>query len=217
MYPDCSHFPVLPCPPPPLWPRLSQNLKIKSIIKDYKRKNKSSMRYLYTQWSVVKLWVACPLSRTESFPSHTPTRILQCGKPASTSISHFIRVLFNSSSLGCCPLWVVGVEVGEVGVVTEVFHICPSQLHLQSLISLQISLLFTVGRNTGHRLLQDFWQQNRPLTQTQPSETSWTVDISLASGGSTGHSHQYVREEGSMGRGHPHEFRLQYRLQTGLQ
>lgn len=134
MYPDCSYITVISCPPPPMWLPLPPNLNIKKVIKDYKRKNKFSVCYPYTHWSTVKLWVACPLSRTESFPSHTPTWILQCGEPALTSISCFIKVLLNCFLFRLLPF--VGGWGGGRGSHRSLPHL--SLLCLQSLIFLQI-------------------------------------------------------------------------------
>lgn len=138
--------------------------------------------------------MAFPLSRIESFPSHTRTRILQCGEPASTSISRFIRVLLNCFLFKLLPF--VGGWGGGRGGHRSLPHLFLSTASaIIDILADVASLLFTGGRNTGHRLPHVFWQQNRPLNQTQPPETNWTVDISLVSGGSTGHSHQYVMEE----------------------
>lgn len=141
------------------------------------------MWYPYSFWSVT-LWVAFPLSRIESFPSHTRTRILQCGEPASTSISHFIRVLFNCFLFRLLP-FVGGWGEGRGGHRSLPHLSLSTASAIIDILADVASLLFTGGRNTGHRLPHVFWQQNRPLTQTQPSETNWTVDISLASAQAT--------------------------------
>lgn len=63
------------------------------------------------------------------------------------------------------------------------------------------SLLFTVSRNMDHEPPDGFQKQLRPWTwllaavgtrtQTRPQEVLWTMNITMVSGGSAGHSDQH--------------------------
>jgi hypothetical protein len=59
MHSDNNPFPHVPCHPPiGMHPKRS-------------KKEKYTFCYLYSQWSVVKLLLHCPVNMTESFPSHS--------------------------------------------------------------------------------------------------------------------------------------------------
>lgn len=51
-------------------------------------RTKFSLYYLYTHWSMVKLLVACPLKKTESFLTPTHTEAINCGELTSASVSN---------------------------------------------------------------------------------------------------------------------------------
>ena len=81
-HPNHIHLPVFPGPTPlPLWPPSSQNKKQKKtkkkIYKRNKKKYRPSLCCPYTHWNMVKLPVASPLQKSESFSTHTPTRSQQ--------------------------------------------------------------------------------------------------------------------------------------------
>lgn len=76
MYPNHSPFPELSCLLSTLGTSPTKEVKDKSNFKKEKREREKkesprSVCYLYTLWSVVEFLVAFPLSRTESFLSHT--------------------------------------------------------------------------------------------------------------------------------------------------
>lgn len=76
-------------------PHLCDPLYTKEKRKINKNKIKSNLWFLYMHWSMIKLSVAFPLNRTESFPSCTHTRSHQLWR-ANISI---LITLFKSSFL----------------------------------------------------------------------------------------------------------------------
>ena len=90
--------------------------------KQEQEENKSNMHCPYTHWSMVKLPVASPLKKTESFPTCTPPKPSIVESYTSASLSQFLRVLFDGF-LSRLLLLGVGVEV-----VTEAFYVPLSQL-----------------------------------------------------------------------------------------
>jgi hypothetical protein len=85
MYPDNTHFPGPAFLPPSLWSPV-QKIKIK----------KSKLCYLYTHWDIVKPPVSCLFSKTELFPSCTPTRSNRLWRATYSTLITLFNWLFNS-------------------------------------------------------------------------------------------------------------------------
>lgn len=77
----------------------------------------------YTHWAMVKLLVASPLEKTESFPTWHPFRSHRLWRATLQCPYQFLRALFEASYLGCYFL-----SRGQVGIFTEVFPVSLSQL-----------------------------------------------------------------------------------------
>ena len=71
-----------------------------SLTKEKKTYTKSNLCCPHTLWSMLKLSVDCPLTViiTESFPTHpiSPQKPLNVKSYSLTSLSQFLRTLFNS-------------------------------------------------------------------------------------------------------------------------
>lgn len=119
------------------------------------------MCYLYTHWSTVKLSVACPLDRTESFPSPTPARAILDGKLTSTSLPQFFlnEEFFHwFFYLDCYFSDKVGIEVGAGWSQKPLVSLsvnCASGVI--DLIGTVASLFFTVSRSTDCELSHGSW------------------------------------------------------------
>lgn len=72
---------------------------------------------------MVKLPVAIPLKKTESFLTYTPARRPQMWRATLEVFITILIVLFNGFLSRLLHFWGMGGGVGEVGLVTKDFHI----------------------------------------------------------------------------------------------
>lgn len=141
MNPEHTHFPVLPGLPLPPTLRPPHQKK--------EKKSKSNLCCPYTHWNMVKLPVASPLRRPESFPTRTPAR--------SHQVSILITTVKEFSSMAfCLDCFVLGV--GELGVgVIDAFCVPLSQLWVCSHWCHFKRSFLALYSQQEHGLVHGFW------------------------------------------------------------
>ena len=130
---------------------------------------------------MIKLLVASPLKKTESFS--TPTRSHQLWRATLQHPYHnFKRALFISSMTSCLDcLLVGGMGWGRREVVTEFLHISCFQLCLQSSVPLQKKspCPFVVSGSIDHGIPHGLWHQYISMVSGSSIEDQYHMTSSL--------------------------------------
>lgn len=164
-----SHF--SPSLPPSLWPlpKMIQAKKIQFVL---------SIGALSTSW-----W---PVPYRKMGPSPTPLPQYPHIVESYTSASSLpcLKVLFNGFCLGCY-FWAEG---GHHRSLLCLSINCGSAVIYNT--AKEASLSFMVSRSMDHGILHGVWQQQGVWTSTRPPASTCAMDLSMVSGGNTGHGHE---------------------------
>lgn len=145
----------------------------------------SNLCYLYPHQSTVKLSVACPLKKTESFPSCCPPEAVNCTQP------HSISTTLSKSSL--CWLPVSAVTFWRYGEGAGRLSQKPSMSPPLTTVAINITaklfyFLSLVCRSTHRGPPRGFWLHHGPWTQPLAAVGPQTQTMPR---GSQDHGHQY--------------------------